>query len=67
MNDLCAMSAEELTVVATLVANQLAKDKTFEEIMVLRNLLSQITQTLYTLAAQRQFLEHNCYKAGKTF
>lgn len=63
MSDFCAMSAEELTLTATLIANQLACGKNFDEIMVLRNLTSLISQTLFTVAAQRQFLERNCKAA----
>lgn len=67
MKDLCAIPAEELTVLATFIANELAKDKSFDEIFALRNLLSQIVQTLSTLAAQRQICERCAYSEGKTF
>lgn len=51
------MSAEELIILSDGVAMELAKNKTYEEILMLRSLLSQISQTLLTLASGRRYLE----------
>lgn len=60
MKDLCTLSVEELTVLASTVSLELARGKSSEEILVLRNLLTQIAQTLFTIASQKTFLERNC-------
>jgi hypothetical protein CLOSPO_01164 len=62
MKDLCCMSPEEITLAATAIAVELARDKSTEEIYMLKNLLAQISQTLLTLAAQQQYINKNCNK-----
>lgn len=56
------MSPEEITLAATAIAVELARDKSTEEIYMLKNLLAQISQTLLTLAAQQQYINKNCNK-----
>lgn len=51
------MSAEELIILSDGIALELAKNKTYEEIHMLRSLLSQVSQTLLTLASGRRYLE----------
>jgi len=62
MKDLCCMSPEEITLAATAIAVELARDKSTEEIYMLKNLLAQISQTLLTLASQQQYINKNCNK-----
>ncbi|MDR0426612.1 MAG: hypothetical protein LBH24_05555 [Clostridiales bacterium] len=56
MKDLCRMTPEKLTLYATAIAMELAKDGTEEELCVLKTLIGQIHHTLCTLTAQRALL-----------
>lgn len=54
------MSPEAVTLLATSIAVELAKDKTPQEILAIRNIMNQVTQSLYTLYSQQIFLQSNC-------
>ncbi len=54
MNALHEMNEEQLTLLATTVALDLARDRSDAELLSLKNLLSQISQTLSFLYAQRK-------------
>lgn len=56
------MTPEEITIAATSIAIELAKEKDVDEIFALKNLLSQISQSLLTIAAQKQYISKNCNK-----
>lgn len=60
MDNLCCMSPEAVTILATSIAVELAKDKTPQEILAIRNIMNQVTQSLYTLYSQQIFLQSNC-------
>lgn len=64
MDDLCCLSPERMTMIATSIAMELASGKKADEILVLRNISNQITQTLYTLYTQTLYLEKNCKNNG---
>ncbi|KEJ03442.1 hypothetical protein N494_02570 [Clostridium botulinum A2B7 92] len=57
MKDLNCINSEELTHLANLIALELSKGKSANEIIVLGNLLSAIGTILLTIVAQKQNLE----------
>ena len=63
MKDLCSLSPEELVFLSNALALKLSEGKTADEIFVLRNIFSQVSQTLFSLASQKQFLD-KCKKNG---
>lgn len=65
MNRLCEIPPEELTVLATAISIELARDATADEILVMRNLLSQISQTLFTLSSQRIYCARSRERSDK--
>ena len=57
MKNLCSLSPEELVFLSNALALKLSEGKTAEEIFVLRNIFSQVSQTLFSVASQKQFLD----------
>lgn len=55
------LSASEVVLLGTKIALELAKDKTADEITVLRNLATQIASTLLTFSAQTKIID-DCLK-----
>ena len=62
MKNLCSLSPEELVFLSNALSVKLSEGKTAEEIFVLRNIFSQVSQTLFSIASQKQFLDKNCKK-----
>ena len=63
MKNLCSLSPEELVFLSNALSVKLSEGKTADEIFVLRNIFSQVSQTLFSLASQKQFLD-KCKKNG---
>lgn len=59
------LSASEVVLLGTNIALELAKDKTADEITVLRNLATQVASTLLTYSAQVKIIE-DCIKKNTT-
>lgn len=57
MSLLCKLTAEEVVLLAGGIAAELAKDRTYEELVVIRNIAGQVSQSLLTIASHRQLLE----------
>lgn len=58
MKDLNCISPEELALLANLIALELSKGKSADELNVLGNLLAAVGTIISTIAAQKQNLEN---------
>ncbi|MGO5074067.1 hypothetical protein ACTQ4K_08995 [Clostridium sporogenes] len=58
MKDLNCISPEELALLANLIALQLSKGKSVNELNVLGNLLAAVGTIISTIAAQKQNLQN---------
>ncbi|GAE00973.1 hypothetical protein CBO05C_0663 [Clostridium botulinum B str. Osaka05] len=58
MKDLNSISPEELALLANLIALELSKGKSVNELNVLGNLLAAVGTIISTIAAQKQNLEN---------
>ncbi|EPY2278230.1 hypothetical protein ACXAT3_002986 [Clostridium sporogenes] len=58
MNDLNSISPEELALLANLIALELSKGKSVNELNVLGNLLAAVGTIISTIAAQKQNLQN---------
>lgn len=47
------LSPEEITLLATMIATEIAKDKSIDEISCIKNILSQVLHSLSTIVGQR--------------
>lgn len=54
------LSPAEVVLLGTKIALELAKNRTADEIAVLRSLISQISSTLSTYSAQTKAMENYC-------
>ena len=54
------MSPEEVTLLATAISFELAKDRSVEDIFVLRNVAQHVSQSLFLIDSQKQNLDKNC-------
>ncbi|MGO5066675.1 hypothetical protein FDF31_09280 [Clostridium sporogenes] len=58
MKDLDCISPEELSLLANLIALELSKGKSSDELNVLGNLISAVGAIISTIASQKQNLEN---------
>ncbi|ENK1244631.1 hypothetical protein ACFLKB_06130 [Clostridium sp. FAM 1755] len=58
MKDLDCISPEELSLLANLIALELSKGKSADELNVLGNLISAVGAIISTIASQKQNLEN---------
>ena len=59
------MCPEDISLLATSIAIDLAKNKSCEEINLLITLSNQIISVFCTIIAQKKFLEDNCHDKPK--
>ena len=59
------LSPEQIAFLATSIAVDLAKNKSIEEINLIKTISNQVCATLSTICAQRFLLEERCHKKHK--
>ena len=59
------LSPEQVAFLATSIAVDLAKNKSIEEINLIKTIANQVCATLSTICAQRFLQEENCHKKHK--
>ena len=59
------LSPEQIAFLATSIAVDLAKNKSIEEINLIKTIANQVCATLSTICTQRFLLEERCHKKHK--
>ena len=59
------LSPEQVAFLATSIAVDLAKNKSIEEINLIKTIANQVCATLSTICTQRFMLEEKCHKKHK--